>query len=66
MWKQETSVNPAPGPDPDDEMVVSEEASAFLSDCAEGCTECRKAWYKNSPDETFGHCVNDIVYRYGN
>jgi len=66
MWKQETSVNPAPGPDPDDEMVVSEEASAFLSDCAEGCTECRKAWYENSPDETFGHCVNDIVYRYGN
>merc|ERR1712241_612932 len=30
-------------------LIVSEEASEFLSDCDTGCTEC----------------VNDVVYRYG-
>jgi hypothetical protein len=63
MWLQETSVNPAPGPD--DEKFISEEASDYLSDCGEGCTECVKAWYTNSPEQVFGHCVNNIVYRYG-
>jgi hypothetical protein len=64
MWKQETSVNPVP--DPVDELIVSEEASEFLSECDTGCTECVKAWYKNSPNDIFGHCVNDVVYRYTN
>jgi len=66
MWKQETSVNPVPDPQPDDELIVSEEASDFLSECEAGCTECVKAWYKNSPNEILGHCVNTVVYRYGN
>ena len=45
---------------------MSKEASEFLSDCDTGCTECRKAWYKDSPNDIFGHCVNDAVYRYTN
>jgi len=63
MWLQETSVNPAPGPD--DEKFISEEASDYLSDCGEGCTECVKAWYTNSPEQVFGHCVSTDHFRYG-
>lgn len=64
MWLQETSVNPAE--DEEDELIISDQASDFLSDCEEGCTECVKAWYKNSPETTVYHCANDTVYRYAN
>ena len=53
-------------PQPDPTLIIMEEASNYISDCWEGCTECRKAYYDNDPNYIFGHCVNDIVYRYGN
>ena len=67
-WLSNTSINDAPEPEPPvpGELIVSEEASMYLSECYEGCTECRKSWFENFPNEIFGTCVNDIVYRYGN
>ena len=43
-----------------------EAPSEFLSDCYDGCTECKKTWWSNSPQDAIYECVNDIVYRYGN
>lgn len=55
-----------PEPLPPGDLVVTADPSPFLNWCDEGCAECRVAYYTNYPLETFGSCVNDIEYRYGN
>ena len=43
----------------------------MIGDCAsqkdengEDCTECKKAYFENFPDETYGVCTNWIKYKY--
>ena len=68
-WISDTSINPAPEPEPEPEpgrLIITDNPSEFLSACEIGCTECRKAYFENFPDDFFGECVNSKVYRYTN
>ena len=75
-WKVGTSVNPLPEPDNDEDPgkeIVTEKASDFIWECEDqkndeghDCTECKKAYYENTPEVTHGKCTNWVQYRYGN
>jgi len=64
-WTLGTALNPIPEPDDDDEdmgeWIVTEDASEFISQCADqkseeghDCVECKKAYYANDPETTYG------------
>ena len=42
------------------------EATEYLFECEEGCTECRNAWMSDDPEFYYPVCTDDTVYRYGN
>lgn len=42
------------------------EATEYLFECEEGCTECRNAWMSDDPEFYYPVCTDETVYRYGN
>lgn len=46
---------PEPQPDPGHEIIGNPTNS--LSECGEGCFECREAWMSNSPNVIYPVCV---------
>ena len=49
----------------DESLIISDEAADNHLDCEVGCTECKKAWYEDAPDKTFGKCTRADRHRFG-
>ena len=57
-------IHPGPAQE-DNSLIISDEPADNHLDCEVGCTECKKAWYEDSPDKTFGMCTRADRHRFG-